>query len=230
MPPIRRLKKHDKGKERQSGAIMPPNVPNGVEGLTSLKPVEYRSPHRPRHQITRSISELPSSLHLHRHRSHRDRPGKEKEKDKDKQYKDKAKHKYKDRERDREKGKDRDGLNLETQSANPTLQSNARSRFSLEGFGMSTPNNLTPNASRRASILNTSPSGDDSVPSVATAALTSNTPDGKVLLKEDEIAKERQKAIAREKLVENIPKPPLLVPFMSGFRRLTKELPTYTVA
>ncbi|KAJ4417570.1 hypothetical protein N0V85_001798 [Neurospora sp. IMI 360204] len=170
---------------------MSPKAPNGVEGL---KPGSH-SPHRQRHQITRSITELPSSLHLHRHRSSRDRHGKEKEKDKEKH---KDKNKARDREREREKGKDRDGLNLDIQSAITTLQSTARGRFSFEGFGMSTPNNQTPNASRRASILNASPSADDSVPSVATAVLTNTIPGGRVLLKEDEIAEERQKAIARE--------------------------------
>ncbi|KAK3501269.1 hypothetical protein B0T13DRAFT_511278 [Neurospora crassa] len=169
-----------------------PNPPNGVEGLKGGS----HSPHRQRHQITRSITELPSSLHLHRHRSNRDRLGKEKEKDKEKH---KDKDKSRGREREREKGKERDGLNIDVQSANPTLQSTGRGRFSFEGFGMSTPNNLTPNASRRASILNASPSADDSVPSVATAALASNLSGGRVLLNEDEIAKERQRAIARER-------------------------------
>lgn len=184
-----------------------PNPSYGVEGL---KPPGSHSPpraQRPRHQITRSITELPSSLHLHRHRSYRDRLGREKDTDEEKlkkKQKRKEEKKARERDREREKGKDSDGLNLDIQSANPTLQSTARGRFSFEGFGMSTPHNLTPNASRRASILNASPSADDSVPSVATAALASNTPGGRVLLKEDDIVKERQKAIAREKLVEHI--------------------------
>ncbi|KAM7224318.1 hypothetical protein V8F06_000099 [Rhypophila decipiens] len=81
------------------------------------------SPQRSRHQITRSISELSSPIRLHRHHSNR-----------------------------AAKDKDRDALSLVAQT--PAPSNSAQIRKSLDGppSGAVTPN-LSPNPSRRTSIL-----------------------------------------------------------------------------
>lgn len=80
------------------------------------------SPHRPRHQISRSISELSSPIRLHRHHSHR-----------------------------AAKERDRDVLSPVAQTTAP---SNTQGRLSFDGppSTAGTPN-LSPNPSRRTSIL-----------------------------------------------------------------------------
>jgi len=92
---------------------------NGVEGARETPP------HRARHQIGRSISELSSPIRLHRHHSHH-RAAKEKEK---------------------EKEKERDGR-VQAPQATPMPQG----RLSLDG---SRSDGLTPSPdpSRRTSIL-----------------------------------------------------------------------------
>jgi len=80
------------------------------------------SPHRPRHQISRSISELSSPIRLHRHHSHR-----------------------------APKERDRDVLSPVAQTTAPA---NTQGRLSFDGppSAVATPN-LSPNPSRRTSIL-----------------------------------------------------------------------------
>ncbi|KAK3394200.1 hypothetical protein B0H63DRAFT_39494 [Podospora didyma] len=133
--------------------------PNGAEGFKAA------SPHRPRHQITRSISELSSPIRLHRHHSHR--AAKEKE-------------------------RDREALAPVPQSV----------RLSLDGERSEamTPN-LSPNASRRTSIL-VAPTDDSPgvlVPTtVATTPGPTNAPISKRGSKDSGLVREQQKAVARE--------------------------------
>lgn len=119
------------------------------------------SPGRARHQITRSISEISSPIRLHRHQSHRA---------------------IKDSDRD-------------THSPAPAPQSavaalQARRSFEVSRSEGATPN-LSPNASRRTSVLY--PSTDEVMQAI------------KKVLKDNGIAKEvveeQQLAMARERLV-----------------------------
>ncbi len=130
---------------------------NGVDGIKDT------APHRTRHQITRSISELSSPIRLHRHHSHR-----------------------------APKEKERDGLVV---ASIPATQG----RMSLDGGSRSdgvTPS-LSPNPSRRASIL--AASADDAP---VTAAVPQNALATRAL--EDITSQERQKAVARERCVIQI--------------------------
>ncbi|KAK3341404.1 hypothetical protein B0T25DRAFT_341036 [Lasiosphaeria hispida] len=132
---------------------------NGVEGPKETPP------HRTRHQITRSISELSSPIRLHRHHSHR-----------------------------AVKERERDGLSPAPQAAIPMTQT----RMSLDGSRSDgvTPN-LSPNASRRTSIL-IAPTDE---PSATVSSTTTPAPPNLLTSKvptEDDIARERQKAAVRE--------------------------------
>ncbi|KAK3943738.1 hypothetical protein QBC46DRAFT_376989 [Diplogelasinospora grovesii] len=138
-------------------------------------------PSRPRHQITRSITELSSPIRLHRHHSHRI-VGKEKE---------------------------RDALSPVPQPAMPLGQP----RLSLDASrseGM-TPN-LTPNASRRTSILLTA-TDDSNNPAVVASTSDRSSPPNKTS-KEQEFTTELQKAAARE----------------TGLKKTLNELETFSTA
>ncbi|KAK3336794.1 hypothetical protein B0T19DRAFT_454315 [Cercophora scortea] len=125
----------------------------GVEGS---KPgaASPASPQRSRHQLSRSISELSSPIRLHRHHSHRAS----------------AKHSDRDRERERE----RDGLTPFPSNTSSAMASTPQNRLSLESSRSDriTPN-LSPNPSRRTSIL--AASIDDSSWNVAAAAAAAAT-------------------------------------------------------
>ncbi|KAK3329418.1 hypothetical protein B0H66DRAFT_23769 [Apodospora peruviana] len=161
---------------------------NGPETTSSRGATSF--PQRSRHQITRSISELSSPIRLHRHHSHRV-AGKE-----------------------RDQQHQRDTLSPVRQSPGPMPlnstnppQQQGRLSFdgSLSGAAM-TPSNLSPNPSRRTSILipttdvNNNPivtATTGGAPAAAAAALTNNNTN--TSSKEDEaVVKERQKASARE--------------------------------
>ncbi|KAK4238299.1 hypothetical protein C8A03DRAFT_33697 [Achaetomium macrosporum] len=108
-------------------------------------------PSRPRHQITRSISEISSPIRLHRHQSHR-----------------------------ATRETERETRTPVAQSATPVAQS--RRSYEWSRSEAVTPN-LSPNASRRTSILYAS--ADEVMP-------TTKAP------KDNGLAKEQQKAAARE--------------------------------
>lgn len=135
---------------------------NGVEGPRETPP------HRARHQISRSISELSSPIRLHRHHSNH-RAAKEKEKDK-------------------EKEKERDGR-VSAPQATPMPQG----RLSLDG---SRSDELTPSPdpSRRTSIFL---AADDAQAAMSGATITNGPSTTKVHL-EDVLKKERLNAMARE--------------------------------
>lgn len=113
-------------------------------------------PDRPRHQITRSISEISSPIRLHRHTQHRPR------------------------------SRDRDDKTAVPQSATPALQGRA-SLDAARSEGV-TPN-LSPNPSRRASVLIASE--DNATPPTSLAQPV------KRLTKEEELQLERERAAAR---------------------------------
>jgi hypothetical protein len=116
-------------------------------------------PGRPRHQITRSISEISSPIRLHRHHSHR-----------------------------AIKQSERDTHSPAPHSAIAVVQ--GRPSFEWSRSEGATPN-LTPNASRRTSILYTST--EEVMPVVN--ALSDNG-------SAKELVKEQQKAVARERFVD----------------------------
>ncbi|KAK0734840.1 hypothetical protein B0T26DRAFT_608343, partial [Lasiosphaeria miniovina] len=142
------------------------------------------SPYRPRHQITRSIGELSSPIRLHRHHSHR--AGKE---------------------------RDRDALGSSRQSAAALV---TEGRLSLDGSrsdgGIMTPN-LSPNASRRTSVLVASTDDSPVVAPPPTLNHTATFPSRRTS-KENGLAKEQQKAVARE----------------SGLKRSLAELESFSTA
>ncbi|KAK0624678.1 hypothetical protein B0T17DRAFT_530791 [Bombardia bombarda] len=149
---------------------------NGADGAKGAS----ASPARSRHQISRSISELSSPIRLHRHHSHRAAA--------------------------KEKERERDGLSPISQIPTATsAMSSIQVRVSLDGSRSEgiTPN-LSPNQSRRASILVAS--NDDGSPAppapipvpVAVAGLSNVLSNKTTTSKEDELVKERQRAVARE--------------------------------
>ncbi|KAK3694833.1 hypothetical protein B0T22DRAFT_453550 [Podospora appendiculata] len=117
---------------------------NGVEGSKPGTP-SAASPQRSRHQLSRSISELSSPIRLHRHHSHRDRE------------------------------RERDGLTPVPSNTSSAMASTPQNRLSLESSRSDrvTPN-LSPNPSRRTSIL--AASLDDSSSTAATAAASVTAP------------------------------------------------------
>ncbi|KAK0631827.1 hypothetical protein B0T14DRAFT_502533 [Immersiella caudata] len=121
-------------------------------------------PTRARHQISRSISELSSPIRLHRHHSH---------------------HRAKEREKERE----RDGRATVSQTA-PTPQ---QGRSSLDG-SRSDGATLSPDPSRRTSILLAADDAQTAMAGIATA----NGPAATKAQLEDMLLKERQMVIARE--------------------------------
>jgi hypothetical protein len=132
-------------------------------------------PPRPRHQLSRSITELSSPIHLHRNGSMR-----------------------RDHSRRRDKDRDRDDLISVIQRARTPGQI-PQPRVSFEGSrseGM-TPN-MSPDASRRTSVLLVP--GDDGlpVPAAAPAQLASALAPA-VVASRPSMENERQRAAAREK-------------------------------
>lgn len=133
------------------------------------------SPHRPRHQISRSISEL-SPIRLHRHNHHH------------------SPHVRRDADRHREKDRDRDEQLHTTRSAASALQP----RVSLEVPGSEaadTPNNLSPDQSRRTSILIAGAEDAMAVPPLefGSGALLHS----RKLSRDEELQQEKQKAAVR---------------------------------
>ena len=134
-------------------------------------------PPRPRHQLTRSISELSSPIRLHRH--HSNRPTKEKDKDKD--------------------------ADARTPMAQSSLMPNQRvSLDRVRSEGMSPSH--TPDTSRRASIMapanEDNPAALGGSPS-ATAIAKMGTPPPPIppAMKEELLRRARQNAEAREQCV-----------------------------
>ncbi|GAB1310320.1 hypothetical protein MFIFM68171_00530 [Madurella fahalii] len=134
---------------------------------------------RPRHQITRSISEISSPIRLHRHHSHR-----------------------------ATKERERDTRSPVAQSAVPVGQG----RRSFEGPRSEgvTPN-LSPNASRRTSILY--PTTDEVMSALAAMSHAAPAPAMKSE-KDHELIREQQRAVVRE----------------SGLQRSLAELETFASA
>lgn len=202
---------------------------NGIEAALS----KGSSPHRPRHQITRSISELSSPIRLHRH--HSNRAGKDRDKERDTTHNQRL--------------------------GDPFIPSQLEpGRLSLDASrperGM-TPSNLSPDASRRTSIhraSNDDGGGNNSLaalvvsssaalvatpaPAAPSGVSANRTTPSSNMTKQEENIRERYMAAARERSVEVLTEidltriPLTLFPFLanSGLKTSLSSLQSVSTA
>ena len=154
-------------------------------------------PPRPRHQLTRSISELSSPIRLHRH--HSNRPTKEKDKDTD----------------------------TRPPMAQSTLMPNPRvslDRIRSEGMSPSHTPDTSRRASIMAPANEDSPAALGGSPSATAIAKMGTPPPIPPAMREELLRRERQNAEAREQFVPSLPLFPSLPapPFHPSSPRLLR--------
>jgi hypothetical protein len=140
---------------------------------------KHSSPHRPRHQISRSISEL-SPMRLHRHHNH-------------------GSHSRRDR------ASERDDQIHYTRSAGGAAAYQPRTSLDVPKLEADTPRTLSPDQSRRTSIF--VPVGDEQMGAPYGAGITAGsgtTLYTRKLSRDEELQQERLKAAARARFVHSV--------------------------